>query len=81
MRLREEVSMKGLTRLEAVALCSMVREQNHATLSSPARMQCWRCMKASEGDPDRMYMSRMPGFLGCELMNKFRARSERARGV
>lgn len=73
--------MEGLTRLEAVALCSTVREQNQAALSSPTRMQCWQCLKASEGDPDRMYMSRSPGFLGCDLMNKLRARAARARSV
>jgi hypothetical protein len=73
--------MEGLTKLEAVALCSTVREQNHAVLSSPTRMQCWQCLNASEGDPDRMYMSRMPGFLGCDLMNKLRARAARARSL
>lgn len=73
--------MEGLTRAEAVALCSRVREQNHAVLSSPARAQCWKCQTVSEGELDRMYMSRKPGFLGCDLMNKLRARAERARNL
>lgn len=30
-------------------------------------------------NPDLMYMARKPGFLGCDLMNKLRTRTERAR--
>jgi len=74
-------TMNELTREAAVSLCSKVREQNRACLSSSDRMECWRCERQSSGNPGRMYMSRIPGYLGCELVNKLRARSERARGV
>ncbi len=73
--------MRGLTRDEAVALCARVREQGQAMLSTPDRRQCWRCQQESQGDPDRMYIARSPGFLGCDLVNKLRARSERARST
>ena len=71
--------MKGYTRAEAVALCSRVREQSQAIVATPDRMQCRRCLKESEGDPDRMYMAGKPGYLGCDLMNRLRARATRAR--
>jgi len=73
--------MEELTREEAESLCSQVREQNRATLFTSERMQCWRCLRSSGGDPDRMYMSGRSGYLGCSLMNKLRARSVRARSV
>ncbi len=72
--------MEGITREEAVALCSKVQEQNRAALSSPARMQCWQCQRDSGGEVDRTYMAAMPGFLGCDLVNKLRTRMERAHG-
>lgn len=71
--------MKGLTREDAVALCSRVQEQNSAVVSNPGRLQCWQCQRESQGEPDRMYMSRKPGYLGCDLINTLRARSTRAR--
>ncbi len=71
--------MKGISQEEAVALCAKVREQNRATLSSPTRMLCWQCQQDSGGDVLETYMTRKPGFLGCDLVNKLRARSERAR--
>lgn len=70
--------MQALTRDEAVALCSKVREQSHAVLSSIVRRECWQCRRASGGNPDLMYMSRKPGYLGCDLINRLRARIERA---
>ena len=73
--------MRGLTREEAVALCNKVQEQNSAVLSTPGRLQCWQCQRESHGEPARMYMSRKPGYLGCDLMNTLRARVERARSV
>jgi len=73
--------MEDLTREEAESLCSQVREQNQAKLFTPERMQCWRCLRSSDGDPDRRYMAGKPGYLGCSLMNKLRTRMERARTV
>ncbi len=73
--------MEELTREEAESLCSQVREQNQATLFGSERMQCWRCLRSSSGDPDRMYMAAKPGYLGCSLMNKLRTRMARARSV
>jgi hypothetical protein len=70
--------MKGLTREDAVALCNKVQEQNSAVLSTPGRLQCWQCQRESQGDPDRMYVARKPGYLGCDLVNRLRARVERA---
>jgi len=71
--------MRALTRDEAVALCARVREQGRAVLSSMVRSECWRCQRESGMNPDLMYMSRKPGYLGCHLMNRLRARTERAR--
>lgn len=73
--------MSGHTRAEAVALCNKVQEQNRAFVSTPDRMQCWQCRKSSGGDPDRMYMARKPGYLGCDLINRLRARTERTRNA
>jgi hypothetical protein len=73
--------MNGYTRAEAVALCSRVREQSRAVVSTPDRMRCWQCLRQSGGDPDLMYMARKPGYLGCDLMNRLRTRTERARSV
>ena len=73
--------MEELTREQAESLCSQVREQNQAKLFTPERMQCWRCLRSSAGDPDRKYMADRPGYLGCPLMNKLRTRMERARSV
>ena len=70
--------MEGLTRSEAVVLCSRVREQNQATLSSPDRIQCWKCVRSSGGNPERMIMASAPGYLGCDLINKMLARTKRA---
>lgn len=73
--------MRGLTREEAVALCSKVREQSWAVVSTTVRNECWRCQRASEGDPDKMVMASKPGNLGCDLINRLRARSDRARST
>lgn len=73
--------MNGYTKAVAVALCNKVREQNQASVSTPDRMQCWHCQRQSGGDPDHMYMARKPGCLGCDLVNRLRARSERARSA
>jgi len=73
--------MEGYTRAEAVALCSRVREQSSAVVSTTSRGQCWQCQKASGGNPDEMYMSRKPGYRGCDLMNRLWARTGRARSV
>ena len=73
--------MEELTRDEAESLCSQVREQNQAKLFTPERMQCWSCLRSSDGDPDRKHMATKPGYLGCSLMNKLRARMKRARMV
>lgn len=70
--------MKGYTKAEAVALCSRVREQSQAFVSTPGRNQCWQCQKQSGDDPELMYMARKPGYLGCDLMNKLWARTARA---
>jgi hypothetical protein len=70
--------MAGYTRVEAMALCSKVREQGSALLSNTVRTQCLRCQRAAEGDPDLMNMSKKPGYLGCDLMNRLWARSGRA---
>ncbi|MBN1857011.1 MAG: hypothetical protein JW846_08675 [Dehalococcoidia bacterium] len=73
--------MEGLTRDEAVLLCSRVREQNQATVYSPERIQCWKCVRSSGGNPDAMLMTRSPGYLGCDLINKLLARMKRASSV
>ena len=71
--------MKEISQGEAVALCAKVREQNRAALSSPTRMLCWQCQQDSGGEVSETYMARKSGFLGCDLVNKLRARSDRAR--
>lgn len=71
--------MRGSTKDEAIALCAQVREQNRASLSSPSRTLCWQCQQESGGDADRSYLARKPGYLGCDLVNRLRARSNRAR--
>ena len=73
--------MAGLTKDEAVVLCSSVREQNQATLFSPERIQCWKCVRASRNNPDAMIMASKPGYLGCDLINKLLARIKRASSV
>jgi len=73
--------MVGYTRAEAVALCSKVREQSSAVVSTTNRAQCWQCQRVSGGNPDEMYMSRKPGYLGCDLINRLRARTGRARSA
>lgn len=73
--------MEGITKAEAVALCTRVREQSRAVLSNTNRTECWQCQKASGGDPDLMYMSRKPGYLGCDVINALRARTRRTRNV
>jgi len=73
--------VNGYTRAEAVAQCSRVREQSRAAVSTPDRMRCWQCLRQSGEDPDRMYMASKPGYLGCDLMNRLWARSERAHSV
>lgn len=70
--------MRGITKDEAIALCAKVREQNRASLSSPSRRLCWQCQQESGGDIDRSYMAGKPGYLGCDLVNRLRARSHRA---
>lgn len=70
-----------LSRHEAEELCSLVREQGLATLFSPDRARCHQCMRASRGDPDLMLMGKRPGYRGCDLVNRLRARLERARSV
>jgi len=73
------VLMDGLTRDEAVALCRKVREQNQAVVSAPGRTQCRQCFHLSGPDPEKTYMARRSGYLGCDLMNSMRARMQRAR--
>ena len=72
--------MNGYTKAEAVAvaLCNKVRKQNQASVSTPDRMQCWHCQRQSGVDTNRMYMAGKPGYLGCDLMNRLQARTERA---
>ncbi len=71
--------MERITREEAVALCAKAREQSRAALSSPTRRLCWQCQQQSGGDIDHSYMATRPGFLGCDLVNRLRARAKRAR--
>ncbi len=71
--------MEHLTREEAVDLCRRVREQNQAMISAPGRTHCRLCNQSSGDEPDRMYMARRPGYLGCDLINGMRARLRRAR--
>ncbi len=71
--------MRGISREEAIALCAKVREQNQASLASPSRPLCWQCQQESDGEVDGSYMARKPGFLGCDLVNRQRTRSERVR--
>ena len=73
--------MEPLLRNEAEELCALVREQGQATLFSPDRARCHECWHASRGDPDRMLMGTRQGYRGCDLVNRLRARSERARSV
>jgi len=59
----------------------MVREQGLATLFSPDRARCHRCVHVAAGNPDLMLMGRLPGYRGCDLVNRLRARLERARSI
>jgi hypothetical protein len=73
--------IEPLSRHEAEELCYLVREQGMATLFSPDRARCHQCLHASRGDPDLMLMGRRPGYQGCDLVNRLRARLARARSI
>ena len=73
--------MEPLLREDAEELCALVREQGQATLFSPDRARCHACMHASGGDPALMLMGKRSGYRGCDLVNRLRARSTRARSV
>ncbi|MFC2008480.1 hypothetical protein ACFLUT_00290 [Chloroflexota bacterium] len=73
--------IEPLLRDEAEQLCALVREQGQATLFSPDRARCHQCMHVFRGDPDLMLMGRRQGYRGCDLVNRLRARLERARTV
>ena len=50
-------------------LCGEIREETRRALFSPARWQCWGCMKASRGETAKMCVGSRPDGRGCNLVN------------
>ncbi len=58
----------------ALRLCREIHQQYQGRWWTLAGMQCYFCLKFSQGDPAKMCVSSRPDFRGCNLVT---ARSER----
>ena len=61
--------MDAIPKDEALRICACIREENRRKWYSPARWQCWGCVKFTRGDPAKMCLSSRPGYRGCNLAN------------
>jgi len=50
----------------ASQLCNRIKEQKARKLFT----QCWGCVKASKGNPEKMCYYKPPDYRGCGLVNK-----------
>lgn len=67
-----------LSREEALRLCTEVREARASRWYRVLPGQCWGCMKASDGVPEKMCIYDGKSYGGCTLVNRLHA--ERLRG-
>ena len=61
--------MEAIPKDVAWRICVQIREQNRNKWYSPARWQCWGCVKFSKGVQEKMCLSSKPGYRGCNLVN------------
>lgn len=53
----------------ALQICAQIREERRRHPWSFAALQCWGCLKFSNGDPAKMCLNSRPGYRGCGLVN------------
>ncbi len=58
-----------MTLEEAKKICGQIREENKKKLFSFAKMQCWGCVRFTNGDEGKMCYASKPDGTGCNLVN------------
>jgi len=51
-------------------LCIAIRKVNGGKWYTFTGVQCWICMKFSNGDQSKIFLSRQEGDRGCKFVNK-----------
>ncbi len=61
----------------ALQLCAAIHQQHQGKWWTLAGMQCFFCLKFSNGDPAKRCVSSRPDFRGCNLVTACFERSDR----
>ena len=70
-------SVQAIPKETALTLCAEIRQQYLGKWWTFAGLQCWGCVKFSQGDSAKMCVSSRPDYRGCNLVTARYARRER----
>ncbi len=68
MAVKVKVSQAPIPVETALGLCREIHQQYQGRWWTLAGMQCYFCLKFSQGDPAKMCVSSRPDFRGCNLV-------------
>ena len=67
--MKESDSANAIPKDVALRLCEKIREENRGKWYRWTAWWCWGCETFCKGDPEKMCVSKHPGYRGCMQVN------------